>query len=145
MFLVPVRFIFWGRLDLFFIFYFQKMRKIQINIEKILENLMEIKQKGKQIHFFVLWTAVGPYIILLHGQKKWKNFTKLPKKKIEAIVSPEFGTQNSADISQFSKPKYCFRYQWGQVSSHKMCFYKFVNMIHIFKKSLKWIVMCFLS
>ena len=27
MFLVPARIIFWGRLDLFFIFYFHKLRK----------------------------------------------------------------------------------------------------------------------
>ena len=56
MFLVPARIVFLGRLDLFFIFYFHKMRKKNEKKKNSQpENPTEIKQRGKQTHFFVLY------------------------------------------------------------------------------------------
>ena len=71
---------------------------------------MEIKQRRKQTHFFVLWTVVHYSVLIicpLHSQKMWKNSPNYPRKqeKIDGIgvylVSSEFCTQNCWYISTF--------------------------------------------
>ena len=61
MLLIPARFIFWGRLDFFLFFFFEKWEKKNENIRKISENPMEIKKKEDK---FILSCYEGQYIIL---------------------------------------------------------------------------------
>ena len=93
MFLVPARIVFWGRLDLFFIFYFHKMRKKnEKKKKKFSENPTEIKQRGKQTHFFVLWTAVHYSVLIIFHyiakkcEKKNHQITQENKKKIATAL-----------------------------------------------------------
>ena len=60
MFLIPARFIFWGRLNFFFFFFFKWEKKIKTS-KKISENPMEIKKKEDK---FILSCYERQYIIL---------------------------------------------------------------------------------
>ena len=128
MFLVPARIIFWGRLDLFFIFYFHKLRKKNLKNKKFSENPTEIKQRGKQTHYFVLWTAVHYSVLIifpLHSQKCEKKIHQITqentmnKKKIGCIL---------LYIFRILHPKLLIYLNFRSLN-----IYKYVNMIHIFK------------
>ena len=95
MFLVPARIIFWGRLDLFFIFYFHKMRKEnekKKKKKKTSENPTEIKQRGKQIFFFSAMNCSSLFcfnyfsITLPKNVKKIHQINQENMKKIDGFV-----------------------------------------------------------
>ena len=139
MFLVPARIVFWGCLDLFFIFYFHKMRKKKRKKNEKKKNSQKIRRKSSKeenkLIFFVLWTAVHYSVLIifpLHSQKLWKkkspNYPRKQEKDRDGIVVQLYlpnSAPKTADISQLSKPKHRLRYKWGQVSFTK---YVFTNM-----------------
>ena len=101
--------------------------------KKFSQNPTEIKQRGKQTNFFVLWTAVHYSVLIifpLHSQKNVKknspNYPRKQEKRSTGIVVylPN-SAPKTADTSQLSKPKHRLRYKWGQVSFTK---YVFTNM-----------------
>ena len=152
-FLAPTRFIFWDRLDLFFIFYFQKMREKKIKKQKNLGITDGNKQNENKLFFRAMNCSTLVCFNYFHitWPKNVKKLRQITQEKDQShrvfwILHPkQYRISILSSKSQFLKPKHRFRYQWGQVLSHKIYFYNFVNMIHIFKKSLKWIVVSFLK
>ena len=63
MFLVPARIVFWGRLDLFFIFYFHKMRKKMKKKKK--KNSQKIRRKSSKEENKLIFSCYELHFIIL--------------------------------------------------------------------------------